>query len=377
MKRSYIAMGILAAAALGACQSSKVRVSGRFVGTEPGNLYVERIAGAVSTVVDSVELDAEGNFRFSLEKVPPTPTLYQLSYGGERIPLLLEGGDRLTLSSAGSVARNYTVEGSEESALLCDFSKAYVAGAERLRDLSAEYVRSAEGSDDRQRLAEAYTEEYLRIKRAQLRFIIEHKGSVAAVYALSQRLPGDQYLFNGPSDVVYYREVAEALEERYPESPYLTALHTEMARLEALQSLQATVSEAGYPDIELADMYGRKVRLSSLAGQVILLDFWSPSRGNSNALNADLRALYGTYHDAGFEVYQVALESAKPAWIAAVQEQALPWISVCDFRGEVSPLRGLYNVQRLPANYLIDREGNIVARDLYGGALEGKLKELL
>lgn len=200
---------------------------------------------------------------------------------------------------------------------------------------------------------------------------------IAAVYALSQRLPGDRYLFNGQGDAVYYRTVADALEERYPQSPYLASLHAEISRLDALQNLSATVSEAGFPDLEIADMYGKKVRLSSLEGNVVLIDFWSPSLGNSNALNADLKQLYEKYHDSGFEVYQVAVETSKPMWINTVQEQSLPWISVCDLRGEASPALTIYNVRKLPANYLIDRKGDIVAKDLYGTSLEQQLEKLL
>ena len=88
----------------------------------------------------------------------------------------------------------------------------------------------------------------------------------------------------------------------------------------------------------------------------MLIDFWSPSLGNSNALNADLKQLYEKYHDSGFEVYQVAVETSKPMWINTVQEQSLPWISVCDLRGEASPALTIYNVRKLPANYLIDRK---------------------
>ena len=78
----------------------------------------------------------------------------------------------------------------------------------------------------------------------------------------------------------------------------------------------------------------------------------------------------------GFEVYQVAIDTSKPLWINAVQEQQLPWISVSDLRGRGSSALGLYNVQKLPANFLIDKEGSIVARDIYGKSLEEKLDEL-
>ena len=111
-------------------------------------------------------------------------------------------------------------------------------------------------------------------------------------------------------------------------------------------------------------------------GKVVLLDFWSAELGNSNTLNAELKEVYKKYADApvAFEVYQVAIDTSKPLWISAVQEQQLPWISVCDFRGRNSPALGLYNVQKLPANFLIDREGIVVARDLYGTGLQRALE---
>lgn len=87
--------------------------------------------------------------------------------------------------------------------------------------------------------------------------------------------------------------------------------------------------------------------------------------------------LYDRFRDRGFEVYQVSADTSKPDWIASVQEQGLPWVSVCDFRGEASPAMGLYNVRQLPTNFLIDRSGVVVDRDLYGDRLEKRLAELL
>jgi hypothetical protein len=73
----------------------------------------------------------------------------------------------------------------------------------------------------------------------------------------------------------------------------------------------------------------------------------------------------------------VSADTSKAAWIRAVQEQRLPWTSVCDFKGNASPILGLYNVHRLPANYLIDRDGTIIGRDLYSTTLEKRLEEIL
>ena len=378
MNKQTLFVSLTAAVMLCACQSSKVKISGRFVGNDAKDVYLEQVLPLTQSVIDSAVLDKDGNYRFELKGVAKTPSLYNIIYNGERIPLFLAGGEKLSLNSVGSVVRNYTVEGSKESELLRQFYQAFVSGAQRLDNIASQFAKATLSEEDRQALVKEYTAEYYRIRREQLRFIIENKASLAAVYALYQRLPGDTYLFNGDSDVVYYRTVAEAIEQTYPESPYLQSLQAEIARMDARISLTSQITEARHPDLELTDIYGKKIRLSSLAGKVVLLDFWSAELGSSNALNADLKELYRKYADApvGFEVYQVAVDTSKPLWITAVQEQQLPWISVSDLRGRSSVALGLYNVQRLPANFLIDKEGTIVAKNIYGKSLEAKLDEL-
>ncbi len=378
MNKQTIFISVAVSVLLCSCQSSTVKITGRFVGSGARNVYLEQVSPLEQTIIDSVTLEADGAYRFEMHDVDKTPSLYNILYNNERIPLLLGGGDRLTVSSVGSVIRNYTVEGSEESELLRGFYQNYVAGLQRLDGLMQAIGRPGIADGERQQLIRDYTAEYYRIRREQLRFIVENRSSLAAVYALYQRLPGEAYLFNGDSDVVYYRTVAEALEQSYPRSSYLPALHAEIARMDARIKLASTITESGFPDIEMPDMYGRKIRLSSLKGKVVLLDFWSAEAGNSNVLNAEMKEIYRKYAESptGFEIYQISLDTSKPAWIDAVQEQQLPWISVCDFRGRATAAVGLYNVQQIPSNYLIDREGTIVAKNLYGKSLEERLDQL-
>jgi alkyl hydroperoxide reductase subunit AhpC len=94
-------------------------------------------------------------------------------------------------------------------------------------------------------------------------------------------------------------------------------------------------------------------------------------------MNADLKDIYNEYKDQGFEIYQVAIDTSKALWINAVQEQKLPWISVCDLLGDASPALGAYNVTRLPANFLIDRNGNIAGKNLVGEELVAQIKKLI
>ena len=362
--------------ALSSCQSSKVKISGRFVGSEAKMVYLEQSTVLEQQLIDSVALGEDGNFVLLLENSDQTnPTLYHLVYDNNRIPLLLKGGDNVTVSSAGNALRNYTVEGSEEAELLHKFNASYVDGVLKLNDIMSRLTANDLADDARHDLAVEYTNLKNEIKRQQLGFIVENKDHIAAIYALYQRLPGDANLFNGDSDVIYYRTVAEALAESYPDSHYLPLLRSQIARMDAQISLLSQVKETNFPEIAMPDMYGKEQSLSSLEGKVILLHFWSAAVGNSNAMNADLKEIYAKYHDQGFEIYQVGIDTSKALWINTIQEQQLPWISVSDLRGEASPAVGAYNVQSLPANFLIDREGNIADRNLSGEKLEQAIKK--
>ncbi len=363
---------------LSGCNSSQVKIDGRLVGNEAKTVYLEQTIGAYQQVIDSAALDAAGNYRFRIEEAPKSPALYNLLYNGERIPLFVAGGDRLTVNSVGSVVHNYTVTGSPESELVRSFYQPFIAGAQQLDEIAVKAADTNLSEAERAELVDQYSTEYYRLRRAQLEFITCNKASLAAVYAIYQRLGNDRYLYDGKSDVIYYRSVAEALAEQYPDSPYLKLLQNDIARMEAGNRLAAEITEASFPEIEMPDMYGKKIKLSSLKGKVIILDFWSAELGNSNVLNAELKELYAKYKEANtpLEVYQVAIDTSKPIWISTVQEQALPWISVCDLRGQATTALGSYNVNKLPSNYLIDKEGSIVGRDIRGEELDRKLREL-
>ncbi len=362
------------AMAIVGCRKNDVRISGRFVGLNSTMVYLEEMSATGQNIIDSIALDDKGIYHFTIADVAPTPSLYNVMYGGDRVPLLVSRGERIELNALGSVLANYTVSGSKESELLRRFNKEFLEGQLALNRLLLDYGKA--DNDDRHELAERYNELYRKIKRNQISFIVENKEYLAAVYALYQRLTGEQYLSGSDSDLIYYRIVSESVSKRYPSSPYLVKLSNDIARMEARISLLNSIETRSYPELKGKDMYGKEVPLSSLEGNVILVDFWAAEAGNSNALNAELKEIYDEYKDEGFRVYQVSADTSKVAWITAVQEQALPWISVCDFMGEASPMLRAYNVHKLPSNFLIDKSGNIIAKDLYSNALEARLDKI-
>ena len=135
------------------------------------------------------------------------------------------------------------------------------------------------------------------------------------------------------------------------------------------------VQTSGLIDIRLVDNKGRERSLTSLKGQVVLLDFHAFASEDSPQRILLLRGLYNKYHAQGLEIYQVSLDSDEHFW--KQQTASLPWISVREPAGPGSQTIGVYNVQAVPEFFLIDRGNNIVGRSQTLGDLEQAIKNLL
>lgn len=372
MKHSLLvpALAVCAAAALAvSCDSNRAKVSGRIAGPERCMVVLEQITATGAVSVDSTATNRRGNFRFNIELPPSGTTFYNLRIGEDRIPLFVSPGEKVTISSMYGNPGDYIIRGSRESILVKELNDMMNAGAGRLDSLSRLISTTDRNAARRTEYIKEYGREYSRLKREQIKFIVTNSRSLAALYALYQRLPDDKTLFNGNSDIIYYRLVADSVSKYYPDSPYVAALRSQVDMADANEELARMVSEsicnpAPYPDIALPDMYGDVRRLSSIGNKVILLDFWSAAAPEAAMYNAELKEIYSRFAGEGFEIYQVGIDTDKQVWINAVQEQRLPCISVCDFKGPAGIAPRVYNIDKVPANYLIDGNGEIVGRDI-------------
>jgi hypothetical protein len=136
-------------------------------------------------------------------------------------------------------------------------------------------------------------------------------------------------------------------------------------------------AQPGIPNIEAPNRQGINVSLNSLKGKTILVSFWASIDQNSRMENRNLKRIYAKYKSKGFEIYQVSLDQSKILWENAVVQDGADWISVCDLKSIDSPNVRLYNISSIPANYLINKDGDIIGKDLFGSRLEEKLAEIL
>lgn len=131
------------------------------------------------------------------------------------------------------------------------------------------------------------------------------------------------------------------------------------------------------PNLEFKNPEGKMVSLKSLRGKVVLIDFWASWCRPCRIENPNVVKAYQKYKGEGFEIYGVSLDKSQDAWVKAIQQDELNWINVSDLGGWNSAGAATYGVRSIPANFLIDENGIIIAKGLRGANLHAELQKLV
>lgn len=345
-------------------------------------VYFEKINFSDSKFIDSTDISkGDNNIRFKVKDLTePSFFTIQIPDKGE-ITILCEANEKVNVIVDAEKINDYTVLGSKGSQFTKDLSLKLLASKTKLLDLKEQY-NSTQDEIKKKMIEQEYYAVIDSQRAYNSKFIWANTMSRASVMALYQKFDDEMYVFDKSEDIILFKAVASSLKALYPNSEYTQGMLNDIKRMEGIvrnAKIQDMIKQsvASIPDISLSTPKGDVVKLSSLKGKVVLLNFWASYDQQSMLDIRELIETYNQFKGKGFEIYQVSLDTNRDDWLNAIESASLPGINVCGLNPKGSIEAGTYNVTQLPTNFLIDRNHTIVGKNLFGEELRKKLRDIL
>ncbi len=361
----------------------EVVLLGTLENTSERFLTLEELTTSDLIPVDTLWVDAEGQVDY--RKAIDEAGFFILRVDEKNfVTLLLEPGENLVFSGDSErLGQTFEVSGSPGSELISMMNKRQWADYGKVDSLNRVFRKSRYEPDfqeKRKELLQAYEDLFEQHQAFIKAFIEENSGSLASILALYQNF-GNKLVLREHEHFEYFDNLSQSLSAAYPENKHVIDLKRRVSEHKRQESQRQLAEEhlapgSPAPDIVLPDPDGNPIALSSLKGQVVLLDFWAAWCPPCRRSNQELKKIYEKYHDKGFEIYAVSLDRTLSQWVLGVEEDGITWPQVSDLRFWSSPVVALYNVEAIPYSVLIDRDMNIVAKGLSPRRLESKLSRM-
>jgi peroxiredoxin len=368
MKQFFLSIAIVVA--FTACNKGKnsYTITGKLSNLKSGDAVILQ-KWAKEDKSDTAYADKDGKFTFTGSVAEPTPaslvllntkqgiqspTILFLEKGTTTIDGSTEGVNGLTVSGGTSNKENNTIQ---------TILKSYYQQIKPLGD-SLQAKMANKDTTNIQALEARYMQLELGQNNDVMRFIQTNtKSHVAAFYAF--------LFFNNSNNTVAIDGVYSKLDKTVQGSYFGTKLKEISDRIKA-----ADVIGKPATDFTLQTPDNKSVSLSSLKGKYVLVDFWASWCGPCRKENPNVVKAYNQFKDKNFTILGVSLDEDKAAWQAAITKDKLTWTHVSDLKGWQSSVVAPYNIEAIPANFLLDKDGKIIAKNLRGEDLISTLTSI-
>jgi thiol-disulfide isomerase/thioredoxin len=330
-------------------------IKGVLLGKKPSKLYLKD--GLNNKTIDSSSIDSDSVFSFR-GKVNSSSLLYLMMDEQTAIPLAIDKNVALKMQV---FLRNegiqYQLEGnnSESTSKIRKFLEDNAKAQYNINSI-VQLSRSGKITEDNvKEIENSYYMEMENQKALISNILSDTSNPLGAYFVFKYFVP--------EAGKEEYDQVLKSL-KTIQKSEYYKQINEDYIR-EA-----ATLIGGVAPDINLPSPQGDSIKLSSLRGKVVLIDFWASWCGPCRKENPFNRVMYEKFKNKGFEIYAVSLDKDKNSWVSAIEKDMLPWVHVSDLQYWSAAPAKVYKVKGIPATVLLDKEGKILAKNLRGEELE-------
>jgi len=318
-------------------------------------------------LIDSTLLSDKGAFKFDRSAVDPE--FYKITIGDNEYLFIAKNGDDIQLKAdLKQKDADYELKGSEDADKLVEFNalrKKHLSGIEHIR---SDFDRQVEANPEKReelitKISPSYVKAVEALNAEMVKFALANTHSLVSFYAISMANPEG----NEDNYIKYVAAIAPALKKN-------EAVNAFVKQVDKIKTL---VVGAQAPDFTINSIDDQSVKLSDFKGKYVLIDFWASWCAPCRAENPNVVSAYQKYKDRNFTILGISLDKDKSAWEQAIKQDKLTWThagELADFEGETVRL---YQVEAIPASFLIDPAGKIIARNLRGEALGEFLHQTL
>jgi len=314
------------------------------------------------------EISSDGSYsiNYKIEEA----TLLRIDFPNRQYAMLAVDQDQtnIEINAEGKSGGYIKIKGSPDSEKLLAYDKFRAESNARLIKPTYAAMRAAGKTNSNPaeeiKAVEAYVKASKEHRKELLDFTEEHIGTSIALFGTVLRWTGDE-------EIKRLDDMVDKFDKVHPNLKMTKIMDDKVARY------ARTVVGTNALPISEKNPNGETVNLYDVKGKVTLIDFWASWCGPCLRQVPDLMDAYDMYHEKGFEIFGVSVDSKEEKWKASIEKYKMPWPNVSDLKGWGSKPAADYNATFIPYNLLLDHEGRIIAKNLHSKELQGRLKALL